>query len=1033
MPKHADQAPVPLLEDLEPEPVTPSTPARPRIAAAIVALLLTSASFALATDLFRRMGSQPAAAIGNGKIAFVALGRETWQLFTVEPDGTGLIQLTDVAPPLVVSGPAWSPDGSRLAYVVRESATDRSDIWVMNVDGSDAHPITDGRGSHWGPAWSPDGSRIAFTHGNDIHVMDADGMNVTNLMPERIGPSALDPAWSPDGESIAFVGRETDDDLYVMHSDGGGVRSLFGGPGAQREPAWSPDGSTIAFADHTKATESEVGEFTLIEPTGTVVDRLSNLPQVAQAPAWSPDGRLIVFMANVAGADRESIYVMSADGTAIREIRDLPGGASWPAWQPVFAEATPPRPVAVLNGQIAVAQGPDADIVLLDPETGTSTPLIERHQGGNEGGLQITWSPDGSKLAYTDYRANDAIGLFVLELSAGDVIDVSGGLANADSPAWSPDGTRIAFTGCECASGYEIYVVGADGEGLRTVTDEPDDGVSGAHMPAWSPDGTRIAYAVARYDAATETERSGIAIVDLETNEETIVTDTSEVDQSPAWSPDGTRIAFLRNVTGTAQVFVANADGTGERLIVRDDVDHIVMSPPLWSPDGVNVLFGAHIDDWGIWLANADGSGARAIIEDAFAAGPVWAPDGSLIAFVGDDSGRPLPDVAIRLIRPDGSEDRKLAAMENVSELAWQPVFAEQTAPSPSPSMSPARGSISAIDAVLPEGRLLVQVDDQVELLEEGDETSRLIGQDLFALDLSPDGSRALVSTPWDSVGPETALVSLDLTSGERTPIAELGSWGIPARWSPDGSSVAVRVGERNLLCVHDLAIEEPRCLPELGRVYKFDWSPDGTRIVFEQGLPGSLTVLDVASGQTSVMVRWDDPEVLDAVAAAGLGEASDVQFQGPRWSPSGRYVAALGMMRTDEGHANMVLVFDLDGSVVARGVPFHEFSEARGWSPTADVFGYASGEPPYRIVEARLLDVSTDEDRLLFPTSDSARQTIHSLVWSPSGRWIAVVLGDVSDGWFVSEIQILDTTGADPPRIFETSAAFPELVEWGP
>lgn len=84
-----------------------------------------------------------------------------------------------------------------------------------------------------------------------------------------------------------------------------------------------------------------------------------------------------------------------------------------------------------------------------------------------------------------------------------------------------------------------------------------------------------------------------------------------------------------------------------------------------------------------------------------------------------------------------------------------------------------------------------------------------------------------------------------------------------------------------------------------------------------------------------------------------------------PGQSP-GRYVAALGMVRTDEGHSgNVVLAFDLNGRVVAGGVPFGEFSRARGWSPTADVFAYAAGEPPYQIDEARLLDVSTGEDRL--------------------------------------------------------------------
>jgi Tol biopolymer transport system component len=335
------------------------------------------------------------------------------------------------------------------------------------------------------------------------------------------------------------------------------------------------------------------------------------------------------------------------------------------------------------NGRIAVAHGPDADIVLLDPETGTTTPLVDRHGTDQPGGLEMAWSPDGSRVAYTDYRdGSDLIALFVLEIATGNIRDLTHGLVEAVSPAWSPDGTEIAFTGVGGETGYEIYVVAPDGSGLRRVTDRPDNGVDGAHMPSWSPDGGRIAFSWNHYEAATESEGSGIAVLDLETRVETIVTETPSVDESPVWSPDGTRIAFLRKVTGVEEVLVANADGSGERSILRDDVDPIPMSAPSWSPDGSRVLFGANIDDaWGIWLANADGSDPRAIMEDAYAAGPVWAPDGSLIAFVGDDAGRALPEVAIRLIRPDGSDDHKLVAMESVSEIAWQPL----------PTMSPVK------------------------------------------------------------------------------------------------------------------------------------------------------------------------------------------------------------------------------------------------------------------------------------------------------------------------------------------------------
>ena len=79
--------------------------------------------------------------------------------------------------------PAWSPDGSRIAF---ESFRDRNhEIYVMNADGSDVIQLTDNRGFDRSPAWSPDGSRIAFDSdrdGNDeIYVMNADGSGQTNL------------------------------------------------------------------------------------------------------------------------------------------------------------------------------------------------------------------------------------------------------------------------------------------------------------------------------------------------------------------------------------------------------------------------------------------------------------------------------------------------------------------------------------------------------------------------------------------------------------------------------------------------------------------------------------------------------------------------------------------------------------------------------------------------------------------------------------------------------------------------------------
>lgn len=345
-----------------------------------------------------------------------------------------------------------------------------------------------------------------------------------------------------------------------------------------------------------------------------------------------------------------------------------------------FADRTPQppadeshAPIAISNGQIAVAEGADQDIVLIDPESGISTPLVDRHGAGFEGSLHMAWSPDGSRLAYTDRSGGDSPGLFVLDLATGAVRDLTQGVLRAHSPAWSPDGSQIAFTGIGFPAGYEIYVVAPDGSGLRRVTDHPDNGVDGAYTPNWSPDGSQIAFSWNRYDRETESESSGIAVVDLETVEQTKVTDTPDVDESPVWSPDGSRIAFLRKVAGGAQVFVVNADGSGERSV--SDAG-LLVSVPSWYADGSRFVFGfssLHTSDEGMVVVEVDDGGAQPLLGEAFAGWPIWAPAGDLIAFPHDDAGTGRS--SIWTVRPDGSELVEIAnGLDQVSDIAWQPL-----------------------------------------------------------------------------------------------------------------------------------------------------------------------------------------------------------------------------------------------------------------------------------------------------------------------------------------------------------------------